>query len=29
MSAAGGRPEELALRDPAVDQPWRREVLYR
>ena len=27
--ATAGRPEELALRDPAVDTPWLRDVLYR
>ncbi|HWH29865.1 MAG TPA: hypothetical protein VNU26_13045 [Mycobacteriales bacterium] len=25
----GGRPSEIALRDPAVDRPWDRDVLYR
>lgn len=29
QAAEGGRPEELALRDPAVDEPWVRDVLYR
>ena len=29
LAAEGGRPEELALRDPAVDSPWVRDVLYR
>ena len=27
--ATTGRPEELVLRDPAVDTPWLRDVLYR
>lgn len=27
--AAGGHPEALALRDPAVDPPWCRDMLYR
>lgn len=25
----GGRPVEIVLRDPAVDRPWERDVLYR
>lgn len=25
----GGRPQDVALRDPAVDAPWQRDVLYR
>jgi hypothetical protein len=25
----GGRPQEIVLRDPAVDAPWTRDVLYR
>jgi hypothetical protein len=25
----GGRPQEVALRDPGVDRPWDRDVLYR
>ncbi len=25
----GGRPQEVVLRDPAVDSPWQRDVLYR
>ena len=29
MAADGGRPEELALRDPAADAPWVKDVLYR
>ena len=28
-AAEGGRPEELALRDPAAPTPWVRDVLYR
>ena len=27
--ATAGRPEEIVLRDPAVDAPWLRDVLYR
>ena len=27
--ATAGRPEELVLRDPAIDTPWLRDVLYR
>lgn len=26
---AGGRPEQIVLRDPAADEPWLRDVLYR
>lgn len=29
MAVAGGRPEEIVLRDPAVDSPFLREMLYR
>ncbi len=29
LAAAGGRPEELALRSPAADEPWVRDMLYR
>lgn len=29
LAPAGGRPQDLALRDPAVDEPWLRDVLYR
>jgi hypothetical protein len=25
----GGRPQDVALRDPAIDAPWQRDVLYR
>jgi hypothetical protein len=25
----GGRPQDVSLRDPAVDAPWQRDVLYR
>lgn len=27
--AEGGRPQEVALRDPAIEAPWQRDVLYR
>ena len=27
--ATAGRPHEIVLRDPAVDAPWLRDVLYR
>ncbi len=29
LVAEGGRPEEIALRDPALDEPWLQDVLYR
>ena len=29
LASEGGRPEVLALRDPAVDEPWFTDVLYR
>ena len=29
LAAEGGRPEELVLRSPAVDEPWVRDMLYR
>lgn len=29
LAAEGGRPEEIVLRDPAVDAPWSTDVLYR
>jgi hypothetical protein len=29
MAVSGGRPEEIVLRDPAVDSPFLRSVLYR
>ena len=29
LSAEGGRPEEIVLRDPAADVPWVKDVLYR
>ena len=29
LAVDGGRPEVLALRDPAADPPWLRDVLYR
>ncbi|MGZ6827974.1 MAG: hypothetical protein ACXVGH_14410 [Mycobacteriales bacterium] len=29
LASDGGRPEDLPLRDPAADEPWLRDVLYR
>ncbi|MGZ6793329.1 MAG: hypothetical protein ACXVFV_10290, partial [Mycobacteriales bacterium] len=29
LAVDGGRPEDLPLRDPAADEPWLRDVLYR
>ncbi|MCY7365346.1 MAG: hypothetical protein LH469_08590, partial [Frankiaceae bacterium] len=29
LAAGGGRPEQIVLRDPAVDRPWVKDVLYR
>ena len=29
LAAEGGRPEQIVLRDPAADEPWVRDVLYR
>jgi hypothetical protein len=29
LAAEGGRPSEVPLRDPASDEPWLRDVLYR
>jgi hypothetical protein len=29
LVAEGGRPENIVLRDPAMDQPWAKDVLYR
>lgn len=29
LASEGGRPEEIALRDPAADPPWVKDVLYR
>ncbi|MCU1592784.1 MAG: hypothetical protein JWO12_176 [Frankiales bacterium] len=29
LAPEGGRPEVLVLRDPAVDEPWLKDVLYR
>jgi hypothetical protein len=29
LAADGGRPEQIVLRDPVIDEPWTRDVLYR
>jgi hypothetical protein len=29
LSKPGGQPAQIALRDPAVDEPWLRDMLYR
>ena len=29
LAAEGGRPQEIVLRDPVVDAPWTKDVLYR
>jgi hypothetical protein len=29
LAVEGGRPQDVALRSPAVDEPWTRDVLYR